>query len=127
MNKFQVGIAAEAITAAVFAQAGCNVLVQYGANQPGYDLVVVKEHAADLMFLKTIHVSVKGSQDGGWKLASREIGKSCEEALEAWTLKNTNYIFSFVQFENIPCQEVFVIFVHLRTPFEPLYAFLRIT
>lgn len=25
------------------------------------------------------------------------------------------------------CQEVFVIFVHLRTPFEPLYAFLRIT
>ncbi|MDP2367870.1 hypothetical protein [Rhodoferax sp.] len=40
MRQYHVGIAAEAFAAAVFAQSGCDVLVQYGANQPGYDLMV---------------------------------------------------------------------------------------
>jgi hypothetical protein len=41
-GKYHVSVAAEAHAAAAFAQAGYEVSVQYGANQPGYDLVVVK-------------------------------------------------------------------------------------
>ncbi len=38
-------LAAEAFAAAVFARCGCDVSVQYGANQPEYDLMVAKgEH-----------------------------------------------------------------------------------
>lgn len=58
-------MAAEALTCAAFARAGCEVSVQYGANQLGYDLVVARGTDSRL-------VSVKGSQDGGhtWLLAS---------------------------------------------------------
>jgi hypothetical protein len=34
--------AAEAIAAALFARSGCDVSVQYGANQPEYDFMVAK-------------------------------------------------------------------------------------
>jgi hypothetical protein len=42
MNYHQVSVAAESFTAALFAWAGFDISVQYGANQPEYDLVVVK-------------------------------------------------------------------------------------
>jgi hypothetical protein len=42
MEAFHVGVAAEAFAAGLLAQAGCDVLVQYGANQPEYDLVAIK-------------------------------------------------------------------------------------
>jgi hypothetical protein len=42
MKKYHVSVAAEAYAAAAFARAGYEVYVQYGANQPGYDLVVAK-------------------------------------------------------------------------------------
>lgn len=64
MTPRQCEIAVEAFTTSVLAQAGYDVLVQYGANQPHYDLVAVKEN-------RILMVSVKGSQDGGWMLASR--------------------------------------------------------
>jgi hypothetical protein len=41
MTSHQVGVAAEALTASLFARVGCDISVQYGANQPEYDLVVV--------------------------------------------------------------------------------------
>ena len=39
MKTFHVGISAEAFAAALFAHAGYDVSVQYGANQPEYDLI----------------------------------------------------------------------------------------
>lgn len=62
MNQWQVATAAEAFAAAQFARLGWDVSVQYGANQPEYDLVAVN---GDLM----LKVSVKGSQDGVSRLA----------------------------------------------------------
>ena len=57
MDKHQVGVAAEALAAGVFAQAGYGVFVQYGANQPGFDLVVTKDKRG------TYAVSVKGTSN----------------------------------------------------------------
>lgn len=66
MTPRQCEIAAESYAACLLAQCGYDVLVQYGANQPQYDLVAVKD--------KRIRpVSVKGSQDGGWMLAVRYV------------------------------------------------------
>lgn len=53
MNQWQVGVAAEAISAALFAMAGYDVSVQYSANQPEYDLIVSKGE-------KMLKVSVEG-------------------------------------------------------------------
>jgi hypothetical protein len=52
-TNWHVATAAEAIAAAQFARLGFDVSVQYGANQPEYDLMVHNgEHA--------LKVSVKG-------------------------------------------------------------------
>lgn len=42
MPPRQCELAAEAYTTSLLAQCGYNVLVQYGANQPEYDLVAVR-------------------------------------------------------------------------------------
>lgn len=97
MNSYQVGIAAEAFAAAALARAGCDISVQYGANQPKYDLVASKGE-------KNIQISVKGSQDGGWIAASsyKNSKVSYAEALENWEKKhNPKIIFAFVQFKNV--------------------------
>ena len=62
MTPRQCEIAAEAYAASLLAQGGYDVLVQYGAIQPHYDLVANNGS----IFLP---ISVKGSQDGGWMLA----------------------------------------------------------
>jgi hypothetical protein len=46
MRQYHVGVAAEAFAAGLFAQAGCDVLVQYGANQPLYDRINTLINAA---------------------------------------------------------------------------------
>jgi hypothetical protein len=56
MRQYHVGVAAEAFAAGLFAQAGCDVLVQYGADRPLYD--------DDQARCLAIAVLVKGSQDG---------------------------------------------------------------
>ena len=61
-TSWHVSVAAESITAALFAQCGYDVSVQYGANQPQYDLIVAKGK-------RLLKISVKGSQDGGWGLS----------------------------------------------------------
>ena len=43
--------------------------VQYGANQPEYDLVVVRG-------FKLLKVSVKGNQDGAWGLTQSHLKES---------------------------------------------------
>jgi hypothetical protein len=60
-SSWHVGVAAEACAAVLFARCGMDVSVQYGANQPGYDLIVARGD-------KLLKVSVKGSKDWGWGL-----------------------------------------------------------
>lgn len=56
MTPRQCEIVAESYTACLLARSGYDVLVQYGANQPHYDFVAVKDK-------RIIPISVKGSQD----------------------------------------------------------------
>ena len=118
MKKHDVAVAAEAYAAALFAQAGYSVFVQYGANQPGFDLLVSNDN-------KVIHVSVKGSSDGEWKLASKQAGQTYQLALADWTNQNKNYIFCFVQFRGVKLGEMPRVYLahgtevgsHLRTSY----------
>ena len=42
VSSRHIGVAAEAAVAALFARSGYDVSVQYGANQPEYDLIVAR-------------------------------------------------------------------------------------
>jgi Holliday junction resolvase-like predicted endonuclease len=68
-HSWHVATAAEAVVAAQFARCGWDISVQYGANQPEYDLVAVN---GDRM----LKVSVKGSKDGGWGLTQSYISNA---------------------------------------------------
>lgn len=95
MTPWHVGVAAEAFSAAQFARLGYDVSVQYGANQPEYDLIAVDGD-------KMLKISVKGSQDGGWGLTqSLKKGRTYGEAIEVWLSRHhKKTIFCLVQFEN---------------------------
>lgn len=67
-TNWHVATAAEAIAAAQFARLGFNVSVQYGANQPEYDLMVDDGD-------RTLKISVKGSANGGWGLTQTQLSK----------------------------------------------------
>jgi hypothetical protein len=96
MNKHQVSIAAESFAASLLAQAGCDVLVQYGANQPHYDLVAVNSAGI-------LKISVKGSSDGGWMLAQKVKDLTYHECIERWREKHGDgLVFAFVQYLGIP-------------------------
>jgi len=68
MKPWHVATAAEGFAAAQFARLGWDVSVQYGANQPEYDLVAVKKD-------RMLKVSVKGSQIGAWGIAQSHLGE----------------------------------------------------
>lgn len=94
MTPRQCEIAAESYAASLLARAGYDILVQYGANQPNYDLVAEK----DGVFLP---ISVKGSQDGGWMLAVKHktSDRTYHEAADAWlAAQRKDIVFIFVQF-----------------------------
>lgn len=95
MTSYQVGVSAEGFAAALFARAGYHVSVQYGANQPGYDLIVEKNQKAHL-------ISVKGSQDGSWGLTQSFLSNAdYHGAIETWLRKHGEaLIFCFVQFKD---------------------------
>lgn len=98
MTPRQCEIAAESYTACLLARCGYDVLVQYGANQPHYDLVAVKDK-------RILPVSVKGSQDGGWMLAVRFVkpGVSYIEAIDKWlSIQREDLLYFFVQFTKVP-------------------------
>ncbi|CAG0996316.1 hypothetical protein METP3_02985 [Methanosarcinales archaeon] len=111
IKSWHVSIAAEAFAAGVFARCGYDVSVQYGANQPEYDLIIAKSE-------KILKVSVKGSQDGGWGLTqSCLIHAEYHKAADVWLSKhNKKTIFCFVQFEGIGLNELPRIY--LATPIE---------
>ena len=97
MTSRQCEIAAESYTACLLAQCGYDVLVQYGANQPHYDLVAVKNK-------RIIPISVKGSQDGGWMLAVRYVkpGVDYQVAIDKWLAnQRDDVVYIFVQFMNV--------------------------
>ena len=106
MASWHVSTAAEAIAAAQFARFGFDVSVQYGANQPEYDLMIA---AGDHM----LKISVKGSSDGGWGLSQTQLIKwrknnpggppNYVAAAEMWLArhKSRTAIF-FVNFRKIP-------------------------
>ena len=94
ISSWHVGVAAEAFAAALFARLGYDVSVQYGANQPEYDLIAV---SGDRM----LKISVKGSQDGGWGL-TQNYKKGCDyhEAIQKWLDgHHKKTIFCLVQFQ----------------------------
>jgi hypothetical protein len=96
MTHYQVGVAAESLVASLLSQAGYDVSVQYGANQPGYDLVAIKPG-------RTLKVSVKGTQLPGWALTSGwKSGRSYAGAIEDWLKAHgPDLLFIFVQFRNV--------------------------
>jgi len=101
MSARQCEIAAESYTASLLARAGFDVLVQYGANQPDYDLVAEKDG-------RFLPISVKGSQDGGWMLAVRYVkpGVNYLEAIQAWlAAQRDDIVFFLVQFVNVGIDE----------------------
>lgn len=100
---WHVGVAAEAIAASLFARCGLDVSVQYGANQPEYDLLVVRGDTI-------LKVSVKGSKSGSWGLTQSYLPKQGEgkgipdyhAAIDRWLNKHgKKTIFCFVQFHEV--------------------------
>lgn len=101
MSPWHVGVAAEAVTASLFVRCGCDVSVQYGADQPEYDLVVVREE-------KVLKVSVKGSQDGSWGLTQSFL-KSAQyhAAIGTWLERHRpRTVFALVQFKGVGITEM---------------------
>jgi hypothetical protein len=113
LNQHQVSVAAEAFVAALFAWCGGDVSVQYGANQPEYDLVVVKG-------AKMLKVSVKGSQDGGWGLTqSYKKGNTYHEAADLWVAKHKpKTVLCFAQFKGVDLEKGELPRVDLAAPQE---------
>jgi hypothetical protein len=106
ITSYHVKIAAEAFAAGLFAHAGYNVLIQYGADQPTYDLVLGK--GATLA-----RISVKGTQLPGWGLAGRYVQNADYlRAADAWLRRQgQDLIFCFVSFYKIPlgkCPDCFL-------------------
>lgn len=112
MTQRQCEIAAEAFATSLLAQCGYDVLVQYGANQPDYDLIAVKGNSK-------VPISIKGSQDGGWMLAVKykTSGVSYLQAIDKWLgAQRKDVVFVFVQFLNVSLGSVPR--VYLATPKE---------
>lgn len=94
-TPWQVATAAEAFAAAQLARCGWNVSVQYGANQPEYDLVAVDGD-------RVLNVSVKGSKDGGWGLTQSFIKNAdYHGAASQWLSRHSKKtVFCLVQFKD---------------------------
>lgn len=104
MNEFSswhVGVSAEAYAAAIFARYGYDVSVQYGANQPEYDLIAVSGD-------KILKISVKGSKDGAWGLTTKyKKGHDYYDAVDAWlNAHHKKTVFCLVQFKNVDINEM---------------------
>lgn len=110
-SSWQVATAAEAFAAAQFSRCGWDVSVQYGANQPEYDLVAVDGD-------RVLKVSVKGSKDGGWGLTQSFISNAdYHGATNAWLKKHSQKtVFCLVQFRGVSVESLPR--MYLATPLE---------
>ena len=100
LNSWHVATAAEAIAAAQFARFGFDVSVQYGANQPEYDLIVAEGQ-------NMLKISVKGSQDGGWGLSQSQLSRirnaQYHQAADDWCDRHKpGTALCLVQFQDVP-------------------------
>ena len=97
-THYHVATAAEAFAAGQFARYGWDVSVQYGANQPEYDLIVDNG-------IRSLKISVKGSQDGQWGLTQSYLRKGkadYAQAIDTWLGKHSNTtVFCLVQFKDV--------------------------
>ena len=95
-SSWHVATAAEAIAAAQFSRLGFNVAVQYGANQPEYDLMIADEH-------RMLKISVKGSADGGWGLTQSLLSNAnYHAAADKWMSRHKPHTaLCFVQFVGV--------------------------
>lgn len=111
IKSYHVGVSAEAFAAAIFARCGYDISVQYGANQPEYDLIISKGE-------QLLKVSVKGSQDGSWGLTQSYLKNAdYHGAIDKWLERHKpKTIFCFVQFKNVDLIEIPR--VYLATPHE---------
>lgn len=100
-NSWQVSTAAESFAAGQFARCGWDVSVQYGANQPEYDLVAVDGD-------RLLKVSVKGSRDGAWGLTQTYLKDAdYHAAADAWLAKHSRKTaFCLVQFKGTTVSEL---------------------
>lgn len=96
ISSWHIGVAAEAIAAGQFARLGLDVSVQYGANQPEYDLIVT--HGEFLL-----KVSVKGSQDGSWGLTQSYLKNAdYQGAIDRWLKRHKRRtVLCFIQFKDV--------------------------
>lgn len=110
-NSWHVATAAEAFAAAQFSRCGWDISVQYGANQPEYDLVAVDGE-------KTMKISVKGSKDGAWGLTQSYLKNAkYHDAIDIWLARHSNNtIFCLVQFKGTTIDEL--PHLYLATPSE---------
>ncbi len=95
VSSFHIGVSAEAFVAAQFARYGIDISVQYGANQPEYDLIAHKNDSL-------MKISVKGSQDGSWALTQKYL-KDCDyhRAIDDWLKAHgKKTVFCLVQFKD---------------------------
>lgn len=95
-TPWHVATAAEAFAAAQFSRLGWNVSVQYGANQPEYDLIVADGEGM-------LKVSVKGSKDGSWGLTQSFIRNAdYHKAVDVWLARHgRRTVFCLVQFKGV--------------------------
>ncbi len=102
LSSWHVATAAEAIAAAQFSRCGWNVSVQYGANQPEYDLLVANDQD------RVLKISVKGSRDGGWGLTQSFLSNAdYHGAIDTWLAKHSKKtIFCLVQFKAVALNEL---------------------
>jgi Holliday junction resolvase-like predicted endonuclease len=95
-TPWHVATAAEAFAAAQFARCGWDISVQYGANQPEYDLVVADRD-------RVLKVSVKGSKDGSWGLTQTLLKNAdYHAAADRWLAKHSSKtVICLVQFKGV--------------------------
>lgn len=102
-TSWHVSVAAEAIAAGQFARLGYDVSVQYGADQPEYDLIITKGD-------NILKISVKGSKDGSWGLTQNflEKGKAdYHNSIDKWLNKHgKRTVFCFLQFRGCNIDEL---------------------
>ena len=101
VSGWHIAVAAEAYAAGLFARCGVDVSVQYGANQPEYDLIVAKGD-------RLMKVSVKGSQDGSWGLTQSFVKQAnYHAAIDTWRQRHSaKTVFCLVQFKNVALDQL---------------------
>lgn len=110
-TSWHVGVAAEAFAAGLFARCGLDVSIQYGADQPEYDLIIA---SGDRM----LKVSVKGSKDGSWGLTQSHLKEAnYHGAIDLWLLRHKpRTVLCLVQFKGVEIHQLPR--VYLATPRE---------